>query len=194
MALVQGSRRRLHLKIVYYGPGFGGKTTNLMHLHARIPAHLRGQWIALKTEEDRTLYFDFLPLNLGSGNGIQTRIHLYTVPGQPRFRRSRMLMLRDVDGIIFVADSQPHRLEANEDSLLDLKANLKELGLNLEDLPLVFQLNKRDLAPALSEPLLRRRLGIGGPCFHAVANRGEGVVETLKTATKLVLRELAARS
>ncbi|MBU1702367.1 MAG: gliding-motility protein MglA [Candidatus Eisenbacteria bacterium] len=191
MALVHLDQRQLHLKIVYYGPGFGGKTTNLMHLHNRIPPHLRGQWVALKSEEDRTLYFDFLPLNLGSGSGFQTRIHLYTVPGQVRFRRSRLVMLRDVDGIIFVADSHPNRLHANEDSLKDLEMNLVELGLDLTKMPKVFQLNKRDLDPKTPEQVMRRSLGVGeNPCFHAVANQGRGVLETLKTMTKMVLREL----
>ncbi|MBD3334168.1 MAG: gliding-motility protein MglA [Candidatus Eisenbacteria bacterium] len=193
MALVHIDDRRLHIKIVYYGPGLGGKTTNLRCLYRRLPGRLRGEWIALKTGEDRTLYFDFLPLHLSGDAELATRLHLYTVPGQPRFRRSRLVMLRDVDGVVFVADSRPLRRYANRESLDDLRRNLEELGRDADALPVVFQWNKRDLSPCLPEETLRAELGAGGrPCHPAVAVAGLGVVDTLKSITKLVLRDLAA--
>jgi len=194
MALFHLDDRQVHLKIVYYGPGFGGKTTNLQYLHGRVPPRLRGRWIALKTPDERTLYFDFLPLDLATPSGVRARIHLYTVPGQTRFCRSRRLLLRDADGIVFVADSHPGRSAANLESLEDLHRNLLEEGQGDGDIPLVFQLNKRDLDPRIAADDLRRSLGIGDrPCHEAVASRGEGVVETLKTATKLVLHRVHER-
>jgi signal recognition particle receptor subunit beta len=192
MALIHLDDRQVHLKIVYYGPGLCGKTTNLQYIYHRVPEHLRGEWVALKTAEERTLYFDFLPLDLGKGSdGLRARIHLYTVPGQSRFRRTRFLLLDNVDGIIFVADSDRDRLEANCESLTELKENLLEVGRDLRSIPTVFQLNKRDLARRVPASLLRRTLGIGeDSCYKAVATHGTGVVDTLKCATKLVLRNI----
>lgn len=192
MALVHLEDKKIHLKIVYYGPGFGGKTTNLQYIYDRVPENLRGEWISLKTADERTLYFDFLPLDLGKGsNGLQARIHLYTVPGQSRFHRTRLLLLDNVDGVIFVADSGGDRLDANRRSLDELRRNLSRLGRDQHALPTVFQLNKRDLSGRLPAPLLRQALGVGeSSCYEAVASWGTGVVETLKCATKLVLRNI----
>lgn len=192
MALIHLHDRKIHLKIVYYGPGFGGKTTNLQYIYSRVPENLRGEWISLKTADERTLYFDFLPIDLGSGsNGLRARIHLYTVPGQSRFHRTRLLLLDNVDGIIFVADSSRDRLEDNRRSLDELREYLRRLGRDHDALPTVFQLNKRDLSGCLPAPLLQRTLGVGeSSCYEAVANRGTGVVDTLKCATKLVLRNV----
>jgi len=191
VALVHLDDRQIHLKIVYYGPGFSGKTTNLQYLFGRIPERLRGQWVALKTDEERTLYFDFLPFDIGVGNGLKARFHLYTVPGQPRFRRTRLLLLEDVDGLVFVADSRWDRLKENRDSLADLEENLKELGRDLDSLPIVYQLNKRDLESRLPSPVLRNALGVNShPCLEAIASHGVGVVDTLKSATKMVLHNV----
>jgi signal recognition particle receptor subunit beta len=193
MALVHLDDHQIHLKIVYYGPGLGGKTTNLQYLFERIPEKLRGRWVALKTEEERTLYFDFLPFDIGVGNGLKARFHLYTVPGQPRFRRTRQLLLEDVDGIVFVADSQWDRLRENLESLADLEENLRGHGRDPDSIPMVYQLNKRDLDSRLPAPFLRSFLSADSrPCLEAVASRGIGVVDTLKTATKLVLHKVKA--
>jgi hypothetical protein len=193
MALFLADEGRLHLKIVYYGPGMGGKTTNLLHLYRRLPPQRRGRWVSLKTGEDRTIFFDFLPLELGDGTGLRARIHLYTVPGQVRFRRTRRLLLQEADGIVFVADSDPSRLQANAWSLADLRENLASWGRSLEGLPMVLQLNKRDLPGALAPEILRRVLNLGEvPAFEAVATRGDGVVETAKAAVKMVLHRAVA--
>lgn len=194
MALVHLDDRQIHLKVVYYGPGLSGKTTNLQYLFGRIPEKLRGQWVALKTEEERTLYFDFLPFDIGVGDGLKAKFHLYTVPGQARFRRTRLLLLEDVDGVVFVADSSWNRLKDNRESLSDLRENLRALGRDLTDVPVIYQLNKRDLETRLPSFVLRDALSVNShPCVEATANRGIGVVETLKTATKLVLHNLKVR-
>jgi hypothetical protein len=192
MAFVNLSRRELHCKIVYYGPGLGGKTTNLAVLHQRLPADRRSEMVRLQTPGERTLYFDFLPLDLGEIGGLRTRFHLYTVPGQVSLRATRRLVLHGADGIIFVADSDPARFFANRHSLDDLRQNLARLGRPLESLPLVFQYNKRDHPGALDRLQLDRLLNAGArPVFEAVAVRGEGVAETLRTILQLVLAELA---
>jgi signal recognition particle receptor subunit beta len=194
VALVHLDDRQIHLKIVYYGPGLSGKTTNLQYLFGRIPEKLRGQWVALKTEEERTLYFDFLPFDIGVGDGLRAKFHLYTVPGQARFRRTRLLLLEDVDGSVFVADSSWNRLKDNRESLSDLQENLRALGRDLTDVPVIYQLNKRDIETRLPSFVLRDALGVNShPCVEATANRGIGVVGTLKTATKLVLHNLKVR-
>jgi mutual gliding-motility protein MglA len=183
--------REINCKIVYYGPGLGGKTTNLQYLYDITNAENKGKLISLATETDRTLFFDFLPIDLGQIRGLRTRFHLYTVPGQVFYDASRKLILRGVDGVVFVADSQEERLDANLESLSNLDQNLKEHGFDLGKIPYVLQLNKRDLPNALpAEPLTKLLLIRGEPVFEAVATKGAGVLETLKSVARQVLVEL----
>jgi signal recognition particle receptor subunit beta len=183
--------REINCKIVYYGPGLGGKTTNLQYLYDITNAENKGKLISLATETDRTLFFDFLPIDLGQIRGLRTRFHLYTVPGQVFYDASRKLILRGVDGVVFVADSQEERLDANLESLTNLDQNLKEHGFDLGKLPYVLQLNKRDLPNAMPvEQLSKLLLTRGEPVFEAVAIRGSGVLETLKAVARQVLVEL----
>jgi mutual gliding-motility protein MglA len=183
--------REINCKIVYYGPGLCGKTTNLQHIYKRTNPEAKGKMISLATETERTLFFDFLPLSLGEIRGFKTRFHLYTVPGQVFYDASRKLILKGVDGVIFVADSQLERLEANQESLDNLRANLAEHGYSLDKLPYVVQYNKRDLPNALPVHELRPLLNpTNVPDFEASARTGEGVFETLKAVSKLVLTEL----
>lgn len=195
MALINHRAREIHFKIVYYGPGLGGKTTNLRFLHDRLPPERRGRLISIATDQERTLFFDFLPIDLGQVNGYLTRFHLYTVPGQVYYRLSRRAVLQGADGLVFVADSHPAREQANVDSLADLATHLQSLALTpaqLERMPRVFQWNKRDLAATLPVERLRARLNpLGAPEFEAVAVQGRGVNETLKTICKAVLARLA---
>jgi hypothetical protein len=192
MALVNSARRELHCKIVYYGPGLGGKTTNLVLLHQRLPQDQRSEMVRLQTPGERTLYFDFLPLDLGEIRGLRTRFHLYTVPGQVKLRATRRLVLQGADGVVFVADSDPARFFANRHSYDDLRQNLARLGRSLESLPLVFQYNRRDHPAALARVQLDRLLNAAGrPVFEAVAVRGDGVAETLRAILQCVLAELA---
>ena len=194
MALINHRAREIHFKVVYYGPGLGGKTTNLQFLHDRLPSERRGRLISIATDHDRTLFFDFLPIDLGQVNGFTTRFHLYTVPGQAYYRLSRRAVLTGLDGVVFVADSHPARERANRDSLADLEEQLAELGLTpgqLARIPRVFQYNKRDLRAALPLERLRAALNPGGaPEFEAVACEGRGVGETLKAGCKVVLARL----
>ena len=194
MALINHRAREIHFKIVYYGPGLGGKTTNLRFLHDRLPPERRGRLISIATDQERTLFFDFLPIELGQVNGFLTRFHLYTVPGQVYYRLSRRAVLQGADGLVFVADSHPAREQANADSLADLTAHLQTLSLTpaqLERLPRVFQWNKRDLPVALPVERLRARLNPrGAPEFEAIASQGRGVNETLRTVCKAVLARL----
>lgn len=191
MAFVNYTAREINVKIVYYGPGLSGKTTNLQHLFARAPARSKGRLISLATETDRTLFFDFLPMNLGTLRGFQVRFHLYTVPGQVFYEASRRLILKGVDGLAFVADSDPLRVDANAESMDGLHRNLTEYGLSLATLPGVVQYNKRDLADALPVAELRDVLGSPQlPEVEAVASSGEGVFETLKALAREVLRTL----
>ncbi|MEK7330183.1 MAG: hypothetical protein AAB113_05210, partial [Candidatus Eisenbacteria bacterium] len=182
-------------KIVYYGPGLCGKTTNLRRLHDRLPPERRGRLISIATDHERTLFFDFLPIDLGQVNGFTTRFHLYTVPGQVYYRLSRRAVLQGLDGIVFVADSHPAREEANHESLADLGTHLVTLGLSPEQrrrLPWVFQYNKRDVAAAI--PVERLRVALnprGAPEFESVASEGRGVAETLRAICKAVLARLA---
>ena len=196
MSLVNHRAREIHFKIVYYGPGLSGKTTNLQCLHDRLPPERRGRLISISTDHERTLFFDFLPIELGQINGLTTRFHLYTVPGQSYYHLSRRAVLQGVDGIVYVADSHPAREQANQDSLHDLATNLVTLGLasdQLHRLPWVFQYNKRDLPGALPLARLRTTLNpTGAPEFEAVASRGPGVTETLRAVCKGVLSRLAA--
>jgi mutual gliding-motility protein MglA len=183
--------REINCKIVYYGPGLCGKTTNLQYIYKRTNPDAKGKMISLATETERTLFFDFLPLSLGEIRGFKTRFHLYTVPGQVFYDASRKLILKGVDGVIFVADSQLERLEANQESLDNLRTNLAEHGYSLEKMPYVIQYNKRDLPNALPMEELRQLLNpIGVLDFEASARTGQGVFETLKAVSKLVLTEL----
>jgi signal recognition particle receptor subunit beta len=191
VSLINYSSREINCKIVYYGPGLCGKTTNLQHIYSRVPQDTRGKMISLATEMDRTLFFDFLPLELGQIRGFRTRFHLYTVPGQVYYNASRKLILKGVDGIVFVADSQIDRFEANIESLVNMHDNLSEHGLSSEKVPLVIQYNKRDLPRVVSVPDLEKELNPkGAPFYEAVALRGTGVFDTLKLACKLVLKTL----
>jgi len=183
--------REINCKIVYYGPGLGGKTTNLQHVYGITTPENRGKLISLATETERTLFFDFLPLDLGQIRGFRTRFHLYTVPGQVFYDASRKLILKGVDGVVFVADSQEERLDGNIESLSNLRLNLKEQGFDLAKLPYVLQLNKRDLPNVLPVDELKSVLGVKGePVFEAVATTGVGVLETLKAIARQVLVEL----
>ncbi len=191
MSFINYSSREINCKIVYYGPGLCGKTTNLQHVYAKTSPDAKGKMISLATETERTLFFDFLPLSLGEIRGFKTRFHLYTVPGQVFYDASRKLILKGVDGIVFVADSQEERLDANIESLDNLRTNLIEQGYELEKIPFVIQYNKRDLPNAVSVEELRKELNPNGvPEFEASASTGEGVFETLKAIAKLILVDL----
>ena len=191
MALFNHATKELTAKIVYYGPGLCGKTTNLQHIYQKTNPDVKGKMISLATETERTLFFDFLPLALGEIRGFKTRFHLYTVPGQVFYDASRKLILKGVDGVVFVADSQIERMEANIESLDNLKVNLKEQGSDLAKIPYVVQFNKRDVPNAAPLVELRRLLNPGGaPEFEACAMTGQGVFETLKAVAKGVLTDL----
>ena len=191
MSFVNYSSREINTKIVYYGPGLCGKTTNLQHIFNKTNPQARGKMISLATETERTLFFDFLPLSLGEIRGFKTRFHLYTVPGQVFYDASRKLILKGVDGIAFVADSQVERMEANLESFENMKVNLKEQGYDLERIPYVIQYNKRDLPNAAPVEEMRKLLNDKGvPDFEGVARSGDGVFDTLKTICKLVIIEL----
>ena len=196
MALINHRAREIHFKVVYFGPGLGGKTTNLRFLHDRLPAERRGRLISIATDHERTLFFDFLPVDLGQVNGFLTRFHLYTVPGQVYYRLSRRAVLQGADGLVFVADSHPAREQANVDSLDDLATHLRSMALTpaqLERIPRVFQWNKRDLPAALPIEHLRAALNPdAAPEVEAVACDGRGVSETLRTICKAVLARLVA--
>jgi mutual gliding-motility protein MglA len=191
MSFINYSSREINCKIVYYGPGLCGKTTNLQHIYQKTNPDVKGKMISLATETERTLFFDFLPLALGEIRGFKTRFHLYTVPGQVFYDASRKLILKGVDGVVFVADSQIERMEANLESLDNLKVNLREQGYELDKVPYVVQYNKRDLPNAASlEELQKLCNPLGVPEFEAKATTGEGVFETLKAVAKLVLADL----
>ena len=189
MSFINFAAREINCKLVYYGAGLGGKTTNLQYIFDNAPN--KGKMISLATESDRTLFFDFLPLDLGTVRGFKTRFHLYTVPGQVFYDASRKLILRGVDGVVFVADSQEERMDANIEAIENLEENLKDHGYDFKNVPYVLQLNKRDLPNALpvSEitPQLVRK---GEPVYEAVAYKGTGVFETLKEVARMVLQEL----
>ncbi len=191
MSFINFSSREINCKIVYYGAGLGGKTTNLQWIFERTVAKSGGKMLSLATETDRTLFFDFLPIELGTVRGFKTRFHLYTVPGQIFYDASRKLILRGVDGVVFVADSQEERMDANEEALDNLRTNLKEHGYDFATIPYVLQLNKRDLPNALPAGKLRQMLQLKGePVLEAVAVNGAGVLETLKAVGRQVLAEL----
>ena len=194
MSFINYASREINCKIVYYGPGLCGKTTNLQFIYEKTNPQNKGQLISLDTETDRTLFFDFLPLDLGTVRGFRTRFHLYTVPGQVFYDASRKLILKGVDGVIFVADSQEARQDANLESLDNLCINLRENGFDLATVPYALQLNKRDMPTAMPYDLMFRELNIKGePTFEAVATKGQGVFETLKAVAKQVLHELSKK-
>jgi signal recognition particle receptor subunit beta len=224
MSMINYASREINCKLVYYGPGLGGKTTNLEYVYGKVKPETRGKLISLATENERTLFFDFLPVDLGTVRGFKTRFHLYTVPGQVYYNASRKLILKNVDGIVFVSDSQAERLEANQESMQNLYDNLGEYGYDLTRMPFVIQYNKRDLPNAMPIAELQHVLNPGwavaeqakqrvtpdpyhagenlidqissgqwverAPHFEAVAIRGDGVFDTLKAVSKLVLKAL----
>ena len=225
MSMINYAAREINCKIVYYGPGLGGKTTNLEHIYGKVKPETRGKLISLATENERTLFFDFLPVDLGTIRGFNTRFHLYTVPGQVYYNASRKLILKNVDGIVFVADSQLERMEANQESMQNLYDNMAEYGYDLTAMPFVIQYNKRDLPNAAPVGELQATLNPGweitdaartrlapdpyhagenlvsqlptgewverAQYFEAVAIAGDGVFDTLKAVSKLVLKALA---
>lgn len=225
MSMINYASREINCKIVYYGPGLGGKTTNLEHVYGKVKPETRGKLISLATETERTLFFDFLPVDLGTIRGFKTRFHLYTVPGQVYYNASRKLILKNVDGIVFVADSQRERLEANQESMQNLYDNMAEYGYDITKMPFVVQYNKRDLSNISTVEEMQASLNPGWEVadtakqrvtpdpyhagqnlvdhgadgqwieraahFEAIAIRGDGVFETLKAVSKLVLKALA---
>lgn len=194
MVLFNAATKELTAKIVYYGPGLCGKTTNLQHVYDTLPGDGRGKMLSLATQTDRTLFFDFLPIELGTIRGMKTRIQLYTVPGQVFYDATRKLVLRGADAVVFVADSQAPALESNKESFQNLISNLKDQGTDLDKIPHVIQWNKRDTPNALPVETLNREINLfGAPTFEACAMRGEGVKETLTGVAKLVLKSLAER-
>lgn len=188
MSFINQKTHEIHCKIVYYGPGLSGKTKNLTYIHEKTNPEARGKLLSLATETERTLYFDFLPLALGEIRGFKTRFHLYTVPGQVFYDASRRLILNGADGIVFVVDSQPARLDANLESFDNLQTHLESYGRSLQQIPIVIQYNKRDLPSALPLSQLRGLFNPHqAPEFEAMAEQGTGVFDTLKTIVKLVL-------
>ncbi|EQC43332.1 ATP/GTP-binding protein [Bacteriovorax sp. Seq25_V] len=191
MSFVNYKTKEINCKIVYYGPGLGGKTTNIQYVYKKSAGENKGEMVSLNSENERTIFFDFLPLDLGEIRGFRTRFHLYTVPGQVFYESSRKLILRGVDGVVFVADSQLERMEANIESLKSLQSNLAEQGYDIEKIPLVFQWNKRDLPNVSSVEDMSLTLNqYQRPEFEGVATKGDGVFTTLKSITKLVLMNL----
>ena len=192
MSMINYASREINCKIVYYGPGLCGKTTNLEYIYEKVAPNTRGKLISLATETERTLFFDFLPVDLGAIRGFKTRFHLYTVPGQVYYNASRKLILKGVDGVVFVADSQVERLDANIESMHNLYENLAEYGLDLREIPFVIQYNKRDLPNISSVQELEAQLNPNRvPTFEAVGVRGIGVFDTLKAVSKLVIKSLS---
>jgi mutual gliding-motility protein MglA len=194
MSFINYASREINCKIVYYGPGLCGKTTNLQYIYEKTNPAAKGKLISLATETDRTLFFDFLPLDLGTVRGFKTRFHLYTVPGQVFYDASRKLILKGVDGVVFVADSQEPRMDANVEALQNLESNLMEHGFDLKKVPYVLQFNKRDLPTAVSlEEMIKELRFKDEPYYEAVAPKGIGVFDTLKACAKQVLVELSKK-
>lgn len=194
MPLVNYSTREITCKLVYYGPGRSGKTTNLQYIHARLPGERRGEMVSLATETDRTLFFDYMPLDLGTVSGYRTRLQLYTVPGQVYYDATRKLVLRGADGVVFVADSQSRQLEENLESLRNLQTNLLDNGFDIRKMPVVMQYNKRDLPDIIPVEEMDDTLNFRGvPSNPAVALTGEGVFTTLRSISELVLQSVSAR-
>lgn len=195
MSLVNYATREITCKIVYYGPGRSGKTTNLHYIHGQVPTDRKGQMVSLATQTDRTLFFDFLPIDLGTISGFTTRFQLYTVPGQVYYQTTRKLVLQGADGVVFVADSQSRQLQENIESFQDLHANLAEQGVDARQMPMVIQYNKIDLPDELRTPVpeLEEQINFRGiPSFTADALHGPGVFETLRGISEQVLRKLSA--
>ena len=191
MALINIATHEIHCKIVYYGIGYCGKTTNLQHVFRSINPTARGDMISIATETERTLFFDFLPLDLGTVHGFRTRFHLYTVPGQILYERTRLAVLNGADGIVFVVDSQAEKFEENVQSIAELELNLRRISKDLNNFPFVIQWNKRDLPSALPVPVLERYLNRRRfPSFEAVASHGKGVFATLRAISKNVMTQL----
>jgi signal recognition particle receptor subunit beta len=191
MPFINFATKEINCKIVYYGPGLSGKTTNIKWIYNHIKPENRGEMITLATETERTLFFDFVPIEVSNVKGFKVRFHLYTTPGQIIYQASRKLILKGVDGVVFVADSQEERHDANLDTLDDMIENLKEYEIEVEELPLVFQYNKRDLPNVLPVEVLKRELNRWNrPDFEAVATKGIGVLETFKEITRQVLKKL----
>lgn len=191
MSFINHAAKELNCKIVYYGPGMGGKTTNLQYIYNTTHPESRGKMVSLTGETERTLFFDFLPLNIGEIRGFNTRFHLYTVPGQHFYDASRKVVLKGVDGVVFVADSNVDRMEDNMDSLKSLDINLRDQGYDLRTMPFVFQWNKRDIDNPIPVRVLHERLNpYGAEEFEAVAVKGEGVFDTLKAISKSILKAL----
>ena len=192
MSMINYASREINCKVVYYGPGLGGKTTNLEYVYSKVNPETKGKMISLATETERTLFFDFLPIDLGEIRGFKTRFHLYTVPGQVYYNASRKLILKGVDGIIFVADSQRERAEANIEAMHNLHENLATYGYDLEDIPFAIQYNKRDLGNVQTLEELRAQLNPEGvEDYEGVATEGLGVFDTLRAVSKLVVRSLS---
>ena len=191
MVQINFGQREVSCKVVFYGPGMSGKTTNLEIIHKKAPKEAVGEMVSIATETDRTLYFDFLPLDLGQVAGMRTRFQLYTVPGQIYYNATRKLVLQGVDGVIFVADSSPEKMPENLESLQNLRDNLAEMSLTIDDVPLVIQYNKRDLPNAMSVADLNAQLNpMGVPTHEGVAREGKGVFATLKEISRLVIEKL----
>jgi len=192
MSMINYASREINCKVVYYGSGLGGKTTNLEYVYSRVNPDAKGKMISLATDTERTLFFDFLPIDLGEFRGFRTRFHLYTVPGQVYYNASRRLILKGVDGLIFVADSQRSRLEANIEAMHNLYENMESYGYDVETIPFAVQYNKRDLPDIMSVEELRSVLNpMGVQDFEAVAIEGEGVFQTLSAVSKLVVKSLS---
>lgn len=191
MALINIATREIHCKIVYYGIGYCGKTTNLQYVFQSINPTARGEMLSIATETERTLFFDFLPLDLGTVHGFRTRFHLYTVPGQILYERTRLAVLNGADGIVFVVDSQAEKFEENIQSIAELEMNMRRMGKDLASSPVVLQWNKRDMPNALPTHVLDRYLNrYRLPAFEAVASQGKGVFATLRTISKNVMAQL----
>ena len=194
MVQINFALREVNVKIVYYGPGRSGKTTNLEYIHSKLDPSLAGELVSLKTKEDRTIFFDFMQIEVGRIKGKKPKFNLYTVPGQVYYASSRKVILNGVDGIVFVADSQPHRMEANIETLLDLENNLKQDGHSLEKFPWVIQYNKRDLPGVDSVETLEKKLNFFDvPSFEGIAVKGDGVFNTLKSVINGVVEHVQSQ-
>ncbi len=194
MSLVNYATREITCKIVYYGPGRSGKTTNLQYIHSRVPRDRKGEMVSLATEADRTLFFDFLPIDLGKISGFTTRFQLYTVPGQVYYNATRKLVLQGADGVVFVADSQKSQLDSDIESFSNLQKNLLEHGIDIRHIPVVIQYNKRDLPNVFSIEQLEEELNFRNvPSYPASALMGEGVFHTLRSVAEGVLKRLASK-
>jgi mutual gliding-motility protein MglA len=188
MPYISYRNKEISFKVVYYGPGMGGKTTNLVHIHRALRPEARGDLLTLNTDEERTLFFDFFPVELGNSQGYQVRFNMYTVPGQQYYEASRRLILEGADGIVFVADSQPERLADNIESYRMMLSNLASFDVDIDGFPTVLQYNKRDCAAPLPLGTLEKELGLNGiPVFESVAVNGTGVMETVRRVTQIVI-------